>query len=326
MKGWANGLGSEAADVSTISGSTYGGPGKSWVPAQQHHHGGLGLSQIFRTGLLMAVLIALLAFVGRLVGGVQGMLLFGGFGLVFNWISYWFSDRLALAANRAYPADPAQYPELYRIVEELTQRAGLPMPKVYIIPTMTPNAFATGRNPAHGAVAVTEGILQILNARELRGVLAHELSHVSNRDTLISTIAASIAGLISSVGWLIRWGVRLGGDRRDDREGGGLEMLVVGILAPIVAFFVQLAISRSREYAADEAGAKLCGDPDALADALLRLEEGVEQIPDRDAGPATAHLFIVNPLSAKNIMQAFSTHPSTEDRVARLRQMADQMA
>ena len=312
--------------MSITSGSSYGGPGKSWVPAGQHSSG-LGLSQIFRTGILMAGLIALLVWIGRLIAGYQGMVLFGAIGVLFNLGSWWFSDRIALAVHRAYPADPAQYPDLYDIVQELTQKAGLPMPNIYIIPTMAPNAFATGRNPSHSAVACTEGILQILNKRELRGVLAHELSHVRNRDTLISTIAASIAGLISSIGSAVRWGMMFGYGRRDDREGGGgLETLVLAIIAPIVAMLVQLAISRSREFAADETGARLCGDTDALADALIRLEQGVEQIPYRQAGLATAHLFIVNPFSAKSLVSLLSTHPPTEERVARLRQMADQMA
>jgi heat shock protein HtpX len=310
--------------VSTLSGGSYSGPGKTWAATKTHQ--GLGFSQIFRTSILMAGLIALLAWIGQLVGGYQGMLVFGFIGVAFNFGSWWFSDRIALAVHRAIPADRSQVPELYDIVEELTQRAGLPMPAIYIIPTMNPNAFATGRNPEHSAVACTEGILRILNRRELRGVLAHELSHVRNRDTLISTMAASIAGLISSLGSAVRWGIMLGGGRRDDREGGGLEMLALAIVAPIVAMLVQLAISRSREYAADETGARLCGDPDALADALLRLEQGVEQIPYEHAGLATAHLFIVNPFSAKSLVHLLSTHPPTEERVARLRAMADQVS
>jgi heat shock protein HtpX len=314
--------------VSTFSDSrgSWQAPGKTWESSRTYHSG-LGFSQIFRTGILMAGLIALLVWMGRIIGGYQGMFLFGAIGVLFNLGSWWFSDRITLAMYRAIPADPAQFPELYDIVRELTQRAGMPMPAVYIIPTMQPNAFATGRNPEHAAVAATEGILRMLNARELRGVLAHELSHVRNRDTLISSIAASIAGLISSIGSMIRWGFMLGGmGRRDDRdEGSGLEMLALAIVAPIVAMLVQLAISRSREYGADETGARLSGDPDALADALIRIEQGVEAIPDRQAGLATAHMFIVNPFSGKALMSLLSTHPPTEDRVARLRQMAEQM-
>jgi heat shock protein HtpX len=287
---------------------------------------GLGMSQIFRTGILMAGLIALLVGIGRMIGGASGMMLFGVIGVLFNLGAWWFSDRIALAVHRAQPADPAQYAGLYEIVEELAGRAGLPMPKVFIIPSLTPNAFATGRNPGHSAVAVTQGILQILNKRELRGVLAHELSHVRNRDTLISTIAASIAGLISSIGTAVRWGAMFGGYGRssDDRDGrGGLELLVTAIIAPIVAMLVQLAISRSREFGADETGARLSGDPDALADALLRLEAGVERIPYEHAGMATAHLFIVNPFSGKRLLSFLSTHPPTEERVARLRAMSN---
>jgi heat shock protein HtpX len=306
-----------------FSGDQWGGNGKRWETSSSR---GLGFSQIFRTGILMAGLIALLVLIGRMVGGYQGMVLFGAIGVLFNFGAWWFSDKLALAAHRAQPADPSQHGFLFDIVQELSDRAGMPMPRVYIIPTMTPNAFATGRNPEHAAVAVTAGILRILNRRELRGVIAHELAHVRNRDTLISTIAASIAGLISAVGSAIRWGMILGGGRRDDeRGGGGLEMLVMAIVAPIVAMLVQLAISRSREYGADETGAKLCGDPDALADALVRLEQGVEAIPYEHAGLATAHLFIVNPFSGRSIVNLLSTHPPMEERVARLRQMAGTM-
>jgi heat shock protein HtpX len=313
--------------MSTVSGNTYPGtpwetPGKRWEQSPRH---GLGLSQIFRTGILMAGLIALLAWMGNLIGGYNGMVLFGAIGVLFNFGSWWFSDKIALAVHRAQPADPAEYPELYDIVRELTHRADLPMPSIYIIPSMTPNAFATGRNPSHAAVACTAGILQLLNNRELRGVLAHELSHVRNRDTLISTIASSIAGLISAVGNAVRWGMMFGYGRRDEREGGGFETLVMAIVAPIVAMLVQLAISRSREYGADETGARLCGDPDALADALLRLEEGARELPYEHAGLATAHMFIVNPFSGRALLQLMSTHPPTEERVARLRRMANEM-
>ncbi len=284
---------------------------------------GLGFSQFWRTGLLMAGLVALLAVMGRSIGGWSGMVLFGAIGVLFNFGSWWFSDRIALAVHRAEPADPARYGVLHEMVQELSHRAGLPTPRVYVIPSMTPNAFATGRNSEHAAVAVTAGILRILDRRELRGVIAHELAHVRNRDTLISTIAASIAGLISAVGSAVRWGALLGGFGRRDGDGrGGLEMLVMAIVAPIVAMLIQLAVSRSREYGADETGARICGDPDALADALLRLEAGVEQIPYEHAGPATAHLFIVNPFSARSVVALMSTHPATEERVARLRRLS----
>ncbi len=277
-----------------------------------------------KTAMLMAFLIAVLAIGGNLVGGYQGMLLLGGIGLVFNFISYWFSDKLALMANRAQPVERQQLPEVYEIVERLTRKAGLPMPRIYVIPSMTPNAFATGRNPQHSAVAVTEGILRLLDRRQLEGVLAHELSHVRNRDILISTIAAAVAGLISSLGYVVRWGALLGGMSRDDeRRGSGLEMIAWAILAPILALIIQLAVSRSREYGADAAGAALIGDPDPLADALLKLERGNEAIPYQFGGPATAHLFIVNPFRGVGgaMLSLFSTHPPIEERVRRLREM-----
>jgi heat shock protein HtpX len=278
-----------------------------------------------KTAMLMAFLIAVLAIGGSTWGGYRGMLLFGGLGLVINFFSYWFSDRIALMAHRAQPVTREQVPQLYEIVERLTRKAKLPMPKLYVIPSETPNAFATGRNPSHAAVAVTEGIMRLLDWRELEGVLAHELSHVRNRDILISTIAAAVAGLISSLGHMIQWGAMFGGlSRRDDEgRGGGLEMLAWAILAPIMAMIIQLAVSRSREYGADASGAELIGDPEPLADALLKLERGNEVIPYQYGGPATAHLFIVHPFSGAGgaIMNLLSTHPPIEERVRRLREM-----
>jgi heat shock protein HtpX len=278
-----------------------------------------------KTAMLMAFLIAVLAIGGQMWGGSGGMLLFGSIGLAINFFSYWFSDRIALMAHRAQPVTREQLPQLYEIVERLTQKSGLPMPKLYVIPSETPNAFATGRNPSHSAVAVTDGILRLLDWRELEGVLAHELSHVKNRDILISTIAAAVAGIISSLGHVIQWGAMFGGlSRRDDEgRGGGLEMLAWAILAPIMAMIIQLAVSRSREYGADASGAALIGDPEPLADALLKLERGNEAIPYQYGGPATAHLFIVNPFSGAGgaIMNLLSTHPPVEERVRRLREM-----
>ncbi len=278
-----------------------------------------------KTAMLMAFLIALLAIGGQVWGGSSGMLLFGAIGLVINFVSYWFSDRIALMAHRAQPVTREQLPQLYEIVERLTRKAGLPMPKLYLIPSETPNAFATGRNPSHAAVAVTEGILRLLDWRELEGVLAHELSHVQNRDILISTIAAAVAGIISSLGHAIQWGAMFGGlSRRDDEgRGGGLEMLAWAILAPIMAMIIQLAVSRSREYGADASGAALIGDPDPLADALLKLERGNEAVPYQFGGPATAHLFIVHPFGGTGgaIMKMLSTHPPVEERIRRLRAM-----
>jgi heat shock protein HtpX len=287
-------------------------------------------SNYFRTGVLMAALLALLAIGGRAIGGTQGMLTFGAIGLALNFAMYWFSDKLALLAHRAQEVTRAEAPSLYAIVERLTRRAGLPMPRLYIIPSAAANAFATGRNPQHAAVAVTDGILQILNERELEAVLAHELSHVKNRDVLIATVAAGVAGLISTIGHVLQWGLMLGGagSRNDDDRGGGLAALAWIIVAPIIALLIQLAISRSREYGADASGAALCGDPGALADALETLEQSKTLRPYEFGGPATAHLFIVNPLrggAAAAVMGLLSTHPPVEDRVRRLRELARQL-
>jgi heat shock protein HtpX len=282
----------------------------------------------FKTAVLMAALTGLLIAGGAKVGGLNGVLLFGALGLVFNFVSYWFSDKIALAMSGAREVTRAEVPDLFASVERLTRRAGLPMPRVYVIPSESPNAFATGRNPEHAAVAVTEGILRILDRRQLEGVLAHELSHVANRDILIATMAAMVAGLISTIGYVIRWGAILGG-QRSDREGGpgGLELLAWAILAPLIAFLIQMAVSRSREYAADATGATLMGDPEPLAQALLALERGNELVPEPAASPATAHLYIVNPLSggAAKLMSLFSTHPPIEERVERLRAMRGQL-
>jgi heat shock protein HtpX len=278
-----------------------------------------------RTSLLMALLVALLAISGQLLGGTNGMLLFGGIGLVMNFVMYWFSDRIALLVHRAQEASPVEAPTLHRIVARLAERAGIPKPRVYVIPSESPNAFATGRNPEHAVVAVTEGLLQLLPERELAGVLAHELAHVRNRDILIATIAAAFAGLIAAAGHAIQWSAMFAG-RRDDEDGGsGIAAGIAwAILAPIIALLVQLAISRSREYGADASGAAICGDPDALADALARLEDGKRALPYEHAGPATAHLFIVNPLRSEGLntlLSIFSTHPPTEERTQRLRAM-----
>jgi heat shock protein HtpX len=279
----------------------------------------------FKTAILMAFLIAVLAIGGQMWGGTSGMLLFGGIGLAFNFVSYWFSDRIALAMHRAQEVSREQAPDLYRIVERLTRKAGMPMPRVYVIPSETPNAFATGRNPSHAAVAVTEGIMRILRPEELEGVLGHELTHVRHRDILIATMAAAVAGLVSSLGHLIQWGAMFGGFSRSDDERGGslIEALAWAILAPLIALVIQLAVSRSREYAADAGGAALVGDPEPLASALVKLQEANEVRPYPYGGPATAHLFIVNPFSGVGgtIMNLFSTHPPIEERVRRLREM-----
>ena len=269
----------------------------------------------------MAGLFALLVWVGSRLGGVQGMLLFGAIGLAFNFGAYWFSDRIALAVNRAQPVSREQLPEVYAVVEELTGRAGLPMPSIYLVPSGSPNAFATGRDPSHAAVAVTQGILQVLNRRQLRAVLGHELSHVRNRDTLISMIVAAVAGLISAAASVVRWGLVFGTSSREDRRSNAGDLAIV-LIAPLVALLLQLAISRTREYAADANGSVLTDDPEALADALERISAGARARPYPFAGPATAHLFIVNPFTTGALASLLSTHPPVERRVARLLDLA----
>jgi len=281
-----------------------------------------GFANWLKTGVLLAAMTALILGIGHAVGGTMGLQIALAFALISNFGAYWFSDKLALAIYRAQPIPRERMPWIYEMVERLTQRAQMPMPRLYIIPSHTPNAFATGRNPKNAAVAVTSGLLQILDRRELEGVIAHELAHVKNRDTLISTIAATIAGAISGLANMLQWGLIFGGGGRDRDEGaaGLVSMLALIILAPIAATILQLAVSRSREYGADATGAQICGDPHALADALEKLERGVQLYPD-DAHPATASLFIVNPLSGKSFLRLFSTHPPTEERIRRLRAM-----
>lgn len=276
-----------------------------------------------RTTLLLAVLTALIIFIGRLFGGSQGMVIAFVFAVVMNLGSYWFSDKIVLAMYRAKPVDEHQAPELYRIVRELASQANLPMPRVYIIPQETPNAFATGRNPQHAVVAVTEGILRLLTLDEIRGVLAHELGHVKNRDILISSIAATLAGVVMILANMARWAAIFGGGRSDNDEGGGgiVGLLVTAILAPVAAMLIQMAISRSREYLADETGARLSHSPDSLASALQKLSMASQRLPMHDARPETAHMFIVNPLSGKSLASLFSTHPPIEERIQRLRAM-----
>ncbi|MDY0040382.1 MAG: zinc metalloprotease HtpX [Desulforhabdus sp.] len=276
-----------------------------------------------RTTLLLAVLTALIIFIGRLFGGSQGMVIAFVLAVIMNLGSYWFSDKIVLAMYRAQPVDEHQAPELYRIVRELAAQANLPMPRVYIIPQDTPNAFATGRNPEHAVVAVTEGILRLLTPEEIRGVLAHELGHVKNRDILISSIAATLAGVVMILANMARWAAIFGGGRSDNEEGGGgiIGLLVTAILAPIAAMLIQMAISRSREYLADETGARLSHSPESLASALEKLSMASQRLPMHDARPETAHMFIVNPLSGKSLVNLFSTHPPIEERILRLRSM-----
>jgi heat shock protein HtpX len=282
------------------------------------------MSNIFKTGLLLAVLTVMLVLIGGAIGGQQGMMIAFFVALAMNFVSYWFSDKIVLAAYRAQPIDEASAPRLYAIVHRLATRAGIPMPRVYLIPSETPNAFATGRNPQHAVVAVTDGIMRILDEEELEGVLAHELSHVKNRDVLISTIAATLAGAITYLAHMAQWAAMFGGHRRDDEEGGSTNpfaMILLAILAPIAAMLVQMAVSRSREFQADATGAQVAGRPWGLMKALEKLQMANQAMPMADATPATAHLFIVNPLSGSTLMKLFSTHPPLEERIARLRSM-----
>ncbi len=276
-----------------------------------------------KTMMLMAALTALFLWMGQALGGRGGLMLAFVFAAVMNFVSYWFSDKIVLRMYRAQEVDESEAHDLFAIVRSLSTKMNIPMPKVYIIPEQAPNAFATGRNPQHAAVAATAGILDILNHDELEGVLAHELGHVINRDTLISTVAATIAGALSQLANMAMWAGMMGG-RSNDSEGRSnpLGGLVAIIVAPIAAMLIQMAISRSRELGADETGAKITGNPLALASALKKLENSKQQIPMQQATPATAHLFIVNPFSAQGLSQLFSTHPSTEIRVARLEKMA----
>ncbi|WP_233261538.1 zinc metalloprotease HtpX [Vitiosangium sp. GDMCC 1.1324] len=285
------------------------------------------LSNALKTTVLLAGLTALLLWVGERLGGPQGLVVAGFFVVVMNFVSYWFSDRIALAMHGAQPLEYAEAPWLHQMVERLAARAGLPKPKLYLLPTRTPNAFATGRNPEHAAVAVTAGIVDLLDQRELEGVLAHELSHVKNRDTLIGTVAATLAGVISYAAQMLFWfgGSMLSRDDDEDGLGHALGNLGVLLVAPIAATLLQLAVSRSREYGADATGAELVGDPDALASALMKLEQGVHLMP-YDRAPATSHLFIVNPLSGGAIMHLFSTHPPIAERVRRLREMRGRLS
>lgn len=273
-----------------------------------------------RTVLLLGGLTALFLYVGYLLGGQQGMTWALGFAAVMNFGSYWFSDRLVLAMTGAKPVSEADAPQLYAMVRRVATEGGMPMPRVFIVPMAQPNAFATGRDPQHGVVAVSPSIMQILDQRELEAVIAHEMSHVRNRDTLVSAMAATIAGAISYLAQMFFWFG--GGGRRDDR-GGGVAALAMLILAPIAALLIQLAISRSRELGADATGAQTIHDPMALASALTKLEQTRKQVPaPQQLSPSTAHLFIVNPFSGDMLASLFSTHPSTAERVARLRRMA----
>ena len=279
-----------------------------------------------KTALLLGLLTAVLLIGGQAVGGRQGLYIALLFAIAMNFSGYFFSDRIALSMYSAQPVTDADNPEVYRrvepIVRNLTQRMGLPMPRLWLIPDDSPNAFATGRNPSHASVAFTAGILRLMNDSEIEGVVAHELGHVLHRDILISSVAAMIAGMITFLASMARWGMIFGGGSRrdDDDRGGALGMVFMAILAPIAALLIQMAISRSREYDADAASAKYIGSPYPLINGLEKLETWSKRIP-MDATPATAHLFIIKPFTGGGFMRLFSTHPSTEDRIARLQGM-----
>jgi heat shock protein HtpX len=281
------------------------------------------MSNTLKTGLLLAVLTALFLLIGDAMGGRNGMVMAFGLAVLMNFGAYWFSDKIVLRMYGAREVSEAEAPQLHGVVRRLSLAAGLPMPKVYLIPTDSPNAFATGRNPEHAAVAVTEGILRMLSPDELEGVLAHEMAHVRNRDILVGTVAATLAGAVMMLARFAQFAAIFGGggrDRDDDR-GGALGLLFMAIVAPIGAMLIQMAVSRSREYLADETGAKVCGKPLSLARALEKISGISREVP-MEAAPATAHMFIVSPLSGGGVLSLFSTHPPVEKRVERLRAMA----
>ena len=283
------------------------------------------MSSMLKTTLLLGALTGLIMLIGGMMGGRGGLEIAFVFAIAMNFFSYWFSDKMVLRAYGAQPIDASNAPGLYAIVNELAQAANIPMPRLYLIESDTPNAFATGRNPNHAAVAVTSGILRLCSRDELKGVIGHELSHVLNRDILVSSVAATLAGVVMMIGSMARWGAMFGGfgGRDENGRGGGIiELLVMAILAPLAATMIQLAISRTREYQADASGAHLTHNPLLLANALRKLESANERIPMQDATPATAHLFIVNPLSGGGLSRLFSTHPPIEERIRRLEQMA----
>ena len=276
-----------------------------------------------KTAMLMALMTMLLMAIGDYFGGLQGMTIMLFFGVAMNFFTYWNSDKMVLAHYRAQEVNARTAPRLYAIVKRLADRAKLPMPKVYVIDSPVPNAFATGRNPEHAAVAVNTALADLLDEDELAGVLAHELSHVKHRDILISTVAASMAGAISTIA---QWGMFLGGGRDENGESRNpIATILVMILAPLAAALIQMAVSRSREYMADKSGGELCGNPNALADALLKIEAFARRRVMPDATEATAHMFIINPFSGVNMKQLFSTHPPTEERVRLLREQARNM-
>ena len=277
-----------------------------------------------KTFFLMVILTIIFVALGSMIGGQQGATIAFGIALIMNLVSYWFSDKIVLRMYHAREVSEAESPELYQIVSNLAQKAQIPMPRVYIIDQDSPNAFATGRNPSNGVVAVTTGIMKIMNRDELEGVLAHELSHIKHRDILVQTIAASLAGAITMLANIARFAAFFGGGSSDDDEGGGniISVIIFSMIAAFAAILIQLAISRSREYLADEGGARLSGNPLFLANALKKLSAGVSRVPMHNVKPSTEPMFIVNPLSGKGVFSLFSTHPPVEERIRRLEEMA----
>lgn len=273
-----------------------------------------------RTTILLAVMTAFILWMGQLLGGRQGMIIALVVAAGMNFFSYWYSDKMVLKMYRAREVTPQQAPEIYEMVQTLTRNAGLPMPKIYVIPQESPNAFATGRNPEHAVVAVTEGLIRIMDREEIMGVLAHELAHVKNRDILIGSVAATMAGAVMLLATMARWSAFFGGGSSDDDEGGlgTIGLIAMSIVAPMAAMLIQMAISRSREYLADATGSSFAGHSEGLASALEKLGTYSRRLPMK-ANPSTAHMFIVNPLSGKSLMKFFSTHPPLEERIARLR-------
>ncbi len=282
------------------------------------------MSNMLRTTLLLAALTGLMVGLGQMLGGSQGAVMALVLSVAMNFGSYWFSDKIVIRMYGGQEVREHDDPELYAIVKGLAQQNQMPMPRLYLIPSDSPNAFATGRNPEHAAVAVTAGIRRLLTRRELEGVLAHELAHVTNRDILISSIAATLAGAIMTLARMAQWGMMFGGGRRDERDDGGggvLGLLATMIVAPLAASIIQMAISRSREFQADDTGARLVRDPEALASALQKIAGGAEAVP-LDASPQTAHMFIINPLRASMLQNLFSTHPPLAERLERLQRVA----
>jgi len=276
-----------------------------------------------KTTVLLAALTVLIVLIGRMFGGNQGMMIAFVFAMMMNFGSYWFSDKIVLAMYKAKELTPTEAPKIHQMVDELAQRGGLPKPRIYMIPSETPNAFATGRNPEHAVVAVTQGIVRLLNPEELKGVLAHELGHVKNRDILIGSIAATLAGVVMMLASMARFAAIFGIGGSDDDDGGNIfGLILMSILAPLAAMLIQMAISRSREFLADQTGARLAGNPRSLASALEKLATASKRIPMKEASQATAHMFIVNPLSGGGFTKWFSTHPPVEERVRRLQAMA----